>query len=67
MMSRMHNFESLTTARGWCAMKVRFGHLPQIAANLTSLPIAAATIGGRLLTNRYPSSFMDSGSQEVNS
>jgi hypothetical protein len=48
-------------------MKVRFGHRPQIAANLTSLPIDATLQGGRLLAKRYPSSFMDMGSQEVNS
>ncbi len=66
MMSRVHNFESLTTARGWCVREVRFGHMPQIAAILTSLP-AIATPSGKLLAKRYSESFMDLGSQEVNS
>ena len=67
MMSRLHNFELLTAQRGWCVGKVQLAHLPRIAANETSLPTSAAIEGGRLLAKRYSTSFMDSGSQEVNS
>ncbi len=70
MMSRLHNFERLTALRGWCVVVVRLGHTSagiQAGIYATTPPAPAASpIGGSLLPKRYPSSFMDLGSQEAN-